>query len=439
MSKHAPDVTLVIEWSPRGVVTFEPGARSVRSFQTVEEAALTLNSKNALVAVSRRSVFVRTMHVPNAPMAEVEIIVRMRLGELFPLPAHELAYSVELTDEITPEGRLAVIVAMPAADLRRLHEEMQAADIRVQRVVPVAYGSVGIAQTLNFKNAGVVSREEGGIGIDIVMNGILRYSRVSGSAANAAAEVCRTYTVAGLPCGDIVSTAGVSVEDADLTSTVAPLEALAGLWPSKVPTLELPEAVALRAAKSLASRRRLAGFLFLAGVLLALYAYFDYSDAAALVAGAEAKGNAQVRRAEQAQKDAEKEAETLATTDTALKLAFEPGQKLADVVAATANEAPEGIWLDGFTIERGKQMLVRGTASNDEQVAEYMRRLNLLSAAVTGSKEVGVAPRFRDLNLAFSRNGKIDDTPVKLFSITGFPVGNVPAIDTTKKKGAAKK
>ncbi len=439
MSKTAPDVSLVLEWSPRGIVAFEPGHKSTRAFDSVAEAVAGTSSKSALVAVSRRSVFVRTLFVPNAARSEIELIVQMKLGDLFPLPAHELAYSVDLTDEITPEGRLAVVVAMPAVDLRRLHEEMKAAGVRVQRVVPVAYGSLALADSLGLKDTAVVSREEAGLGIDIVSNGVLRYSRVAGSTGNASAEVCRTYTVAGIPCGDILATEGVVVDEADRISTIAPLEALAGLWPTRVPTLELPETVQLRAQKATASRRRMAAFMLLAGIALAVFAYFDYADAVKVVQDVEAKGAATVRRAETNRKEAEQvEAQSMAM-QSAIQLAFEPGQNQSDIVSAAANAAPEGVWLTGITLERGKQLLLRGSARTNDDVTEYLRRLNLMSASVTGDKDVTVAPRFRDVRLAFSNTGKIDDVPILQFSISAFPVGNLPLVDPNQKKVAVKK
>ncbi|MEZ0325117.1 MAG: PilN domain-containing protein [Fimbriimonas sp.] len=439
MSKTAPDVSLVLEWSPRGVVAFEPGHKSTRAFETVAEAVANSSSKTALVAVSRRSVFVRTLYVPNAAPSEIEIIVQMKLGELFPLPANELAYSIDLTDQVTPEGRLAVVVAMPAVDLRKLHEEMRAAGVRVQRVVPVAYGSLALADSLGLKDTAVVSREEAGLGIDIVSNGVLRYSRVAGTTANASAEVCRTYTVAGIPCGDILATEGVVVDDADRISTIAPLEALAGVWPTKVPTLELPEAVALKVSRATAARRRMAAFLMLAGIVLAVFAYFDYDDSVKLVQKAEARWTTQVRRAELDRKEAEKAAETSAAMEAAMRLATEPGQNQSDIVAAAANAAPEGIWLTGITLERGKVLLLRGSARTNDDITEYLRRLTLLTATVSGNEGISVAPRFRDVTLAFSNTGKIDDVPILQFSISAFPVGNLPLVDTTKKKVAPKK
>jgi hypothetical protein len=56
-------------------------------------------------------------------------------------------------------------------------------------------------------------------------------------------------------------------------------------------------------------------------------------------------------------------------------------------------------------------------------------------------KDVGAAPRFRDVNLAFSTTGKIDETTIQQFSISAFPVGNLPLVDTTikKKKGTTTK
>ncbi len=86
-----------------------------------------------------------------------------------------------------------------------------------------------------------------------------------------------------------------------------------------------------------------------------------------------------------------------------------------------ANQAPADLWLTGVTAERGKSVLVRGTATRSEAVAVFLDRL-----AKTG--------RLRDVRLVFSSNAVIDQAPVVQFSISAFPVGNLPLVEKGNKR-----
>jgi Tfp pilus assembly protein PilN len=432
---HHPST--VVEWGPKSVGVLDPTSRSVRRFDSAQQAAGLIGPQAVAVAVSRRALFIRTMRVPNAAPSEIDLIVRMKLGEMFPLPPQDTAYSIELTQDIGSEGRLAVVVAMSAIELRRLHEEMRSAGFRVQTVVPLAYGSVALAQNLNLKSGAVASRDESGIGIDILQDGILRYSRVAPATGNAAAEVCRTYSVAGIPCAEIVAADGLLIDEADVVSAISPLEALSGIWPSFVPTIELPEAVVQRTAKRRASSLRLSVMLFLAGVLFAGTQYLNYSDALAKANSAKAAMDASLKRLKSIESDVEKRSASAVIAESVLKRGFEPAQKMSDVITLASNAAPAQVWLSGITLERGKQLLIRGTATDTAAVSAYLQNLSNLADPVTGVKSTS-ENRLRDVKLVFTNNAKIDETPVILFSITATPVGNVPLTEKIVKKGGAK-
>ena len=104
---------------------------------------------------------------------------------------------------------------------------------------------------------------------------------------------------------------------------------------------------------------------------------------------------------------------------TALDRAFEPAQSPVDLVNVVAGQLPDGLWLTGFSAERGKPVQVRGTARRAEEVAVLVDRLS-------------VSPRFRDVRLLFANGSKIDETPVVQFSITATAVGNLPLPDPDK-------
>jgi hypothetical protein len=110
---------------------------------------------------------------------------------------------------------------------------------------------------------------------------------------------------------------------------------------------------------------------------------------------------------------------SFAPVDTSLDLAFEPKQRLGDVTFLVNNLCPEGLWLTGLTIERGKLALIRGTAINGEAVYKYLDRLT-------------TQDRFRDVKLVFANNGQIEKVSVVQFSISAHVVGNLPLAEAKK-------
>jgi Tfp pilus assembly protein PilN len=425
--KKTSPVTAVLEWSPREVVVFDVKSGESREYANAEEASRVTGSRTVVVAVSRRSLFVRTMRVPNASASDVDMIVRMKLGELFPLPAQDLAVDVELTADLNAEGRLALIVAMPTLELKRLNDEVGAAGFKILRVVPAAYGSVLLANTLGKKNVAVVSRDETLIGIDIVLDGILRYSRVAAPGPSAAAEVCRTYSVAGIPCGEIIAMESVAIEEADLKTPASPLEPLTQIAPEQMAfSLELPSVVAARKLRSQTSRRWFAGVMLAAASGFGAFVFMDFTQAVNQVSAQQAINAKKISKAQAAESDTASRAKLyVGSTDKKpptmgfqgyVQRAFQPGQKLSDVAELMANDVPEGAWLTGLTIERGKELMVRGVAKDGNAVDTYLNKLT--------SED-----RLRDVTLVFANNAVINQIPVVQFSFSAFPVGNLPLVD----------
>jgi len=68
---------------------------------------------------------------------------------------------------------------------------------------------------------------------------------------------------------------------------------------------------------------------------------------------------------------------------------------------------------------------VRGSARNSADVKQFLNNLEQQS-------------RLRDVKLAFANTGKIEDTPVVQFSITAFPVGNLPLAQPERKRAATR-
>lgn len=453
MSKgNQKTANLVIEWSPKGVTTFDAVTRTTQHFESAQHAAATTGSREAIAAVSRRSVFVRTTRVPDAAISDVRLVLSMKLGDLFPLAASDLAYDFVLTEDINGEGRLAVVVAMAAQDLRRLHEEFKAAGYRVKQVIPSAFGSVALADSLSRTSGAIVTQETDGIGIDIIEGKQLRYSRLSTNIANPTAEVCRTYTVAGLVTAEVIASSGLQFADADVTTPKSTLEALLSS-PHGIPeiNLEVPEAVALRAKKAHDQRQAIALLFFVAALGLAGYTYYDYSAKVAAVESLKSRQKATMAKLQKKEKAQQDILATLVsprslgkligdkklaatpfdgTSDdaqSAIDLGFNYGQKFSDIVTTVVNNVPPGLWINGISLERGKRLVMRGDAKTNEQVSSFVRSL---SSQVDDPTQA----RLRDVRLEFTNNSLIDQTPIVQFTVSAFPVGNVPLSDPTKVK-----
>ena len=50
------------------------------------------------------------------------------------------------------------------------------------------------------------------------------------------------------------------------------------------------------------------------------------------------------------------------------------------------------------------------------------------------NKELTKQKRLRDVRLLFANSGDIDGSPVVQFSVSAFPVGNLPIVETGKQK-----
>ncbi len=423
MSKGNPKTAnLVIEWSPKGVTAFDAVSRTTQQFESVQAAASRLGSRPVIVAISRRQMFVRTTRVPDASVTDIRMVLSMRLGDLFPISASDLAYDFLLTDNVDIEGRLAVVTAMSAQDLRRIHEEFRSAGMKITQVIPVAFGSPLLADMVGRTNGAVVSREDDAIGIDIVEDHQLRYTRLSTNISSPAAEVGRTYTVAGIPCRDIIGAGGYTFADVDIVSKASSLEALL-TSPRGIPSinLELPEVVTLRAKKARDVRQRTALLLFVGALCMCGLAYSGYSKNQAEAAVVDQKSESSIKKLQTLQKSVEAKALGATNAQTALDIAFTYGQKYADLATIVANDVPAGVWLGGMSVERGKRLVLRGVALSNDRVTAFIKKL---------SEE----ERLRSVKLEFANDGSIELKPVVQFSISAFPVGNVPLVDPNQVK-----
>lgn len=347
------------------------------------------------LAFSRRHVFLRTTHVPDVPVQAARAIVSLRVTELFPLPAGDAAFDIALTDEVDAAGRLAILAGVSAVELRRAYAACHALGVKVGLITAEASAAEGAAKRAGVTDAAVVGELDGKRTIDLVIGGRLRYSRLVHLDAPVEAEIIRSATAANVPAPAIVPL---------LPDDKAPDGAFA---------FELPERLAARTREKESSRMRLALLMLGASLALAAFVAVDRRDRAAVEGVNAAAAQRKARKAQVAAKLRETEAGRVAAVNNELTQAFRPGQPLGDVVATVGNRLPAGSWLSGVTLERGKPATLRGTVMRSEDVAKYLESLR-------GER------RLRDVRLIFATDGKIDQTPVVQFSLSAFPVGNLP-------------
>lgn len=421
--RRAPQV--VIEWSPNHVAWVGADGR-VMEAPSLVSAAAHVDARDVVIAFSRRSTFIRAYRVPPASKGEVRRILEMQLGQLFPAPASELAFDFHLTEDSNQEGRLAIIAAVRVCDLTQMFSDAKAAGFRVTQVVPVALGSSVLAKSMSLTHCAVAHRVADGLAIDLVAGGELRYSRVAPlptSALAMEAEVGRTFAAAALSCAPTVAAGGLALPDAEISTDSTALSALLGALLDI--DLQTPEQRAAKTRSNETRRLRWSLLLFGAALIMATAYYLDWSDAQASAHHGDAVWN---RKLSQARATRDRAADRLSLQTSIKQIldgAFHPAQRPSDVLTVAANSAPAGLWITGFSLERGKSLTIRGTTVRSEAVYEYQDSL------VNN-------PRFRDVKLVFANNAQIDNTPVVQFSIQAFPVGNLPLAEATKKGGTKK-
>lgn len=418
----------VVEWSPNEAVGFDPATKEFVPTKNLAELATVYGGGPILAAVSRRSTFVKAIRVPNAGIGEIDMILQTQMTAMFPVPLHELAYSFQLTNDITPEGRLAIVAAMREVELQNLQSSAKDAGFKLVGVIPAALGSMILADTMGHKDAAVVQQTREGLAIDLLAGGEVRYSRVAPMPANKAlieSEITRSFQAVGLPCAPTIAAGGFPYPEAEFSTTATTLETLATRSMDKLGiNLETREVREKRGKARHNNRTRLAVLMCASAALLALLVAVEWSDEAEKVRVGNQRWANTLRKTRDKLKKEETEVGKLAATNDTLKRAFSPAQTPNDVLTVISNHAPKDVWLTGLNMERGKIMYVRGTASTNAAVYTFLQALTAES-------------RLRDVKLVFANNGEIEKTPVVQFSIQAFPVGNLPLVDP-KKKGAKK-
>lgn len=421
MSKRESSTFPVVEWSPTSVRAWSPALGAFVSGTTLADVRHHIEGRDVVVALSRRSSFIRTTRLPNAPKSEVAKVLALQVGSLFPVDPSSVAVDFHLTEDRNAEGRLAVVAATRIETLEALHSQLEAEGLRAVKIVPAALGAHYLAKRVGRRECAIVEQVPEGLAIDVVLAGELHASRVvpMPPADQIAGEVERSFVVAKAPRSEGIAAGGFSFPGQAAGVETSGLEELAT---TDLPIhLERPDVVARRERQHAARTQRIAIWLWIAVLLLGAVVWDARSTSAQAIRTGEARWRKRIGVLQTQKNQAEARLDSLLKVKNALALGFEPKQRQVEVVAIVSNLTTPGLWLTGLTLERGKPALVRGTATNGEEVTKFLKSL-------TAQK------RFRDVQLVFANQGEIEGTPVVQFSISMHVVGNLP-LDT---KGSAR-
>lgn len=106
---------------------------------------------------------------------------------------------------------------------------------------------------------------------------------------------------------------------------------------------------------------------------------------------------------------------TLSEHVQSLRAALSPQYAWIDVLNDLATRAPNGVWLTGIEMERGKPLIVRGTAMRPDQVAHFVSSL-------------AQSPLLREARLMFANDAELGRQRVTQFGITALVLGNLPEV-----------
>lgn len=409
----------VLEWSGGAVRAFDPLKHQSFMAESLEDAVAALGHPKAVgLAIGRRSSLVRQLVLPDVGVDQAEAIVRVQLDQLFPVSASELTSDFAFANRQNGTGKKVVVSAMRTDLLKQAKDELARLGVEAVWVAPVSAASGSVAQAQGLDSAVVVDESVDGTGIDIIQNRDVYYSRSAPSGLQGVdldMEIQRTLASAKVSQSTILRT--------DQNGNLA---ALARQKPAV--NLELYQDVVKRKTKAVKARRTLASLLVMAFACCALMVYFDFEDAAVRIKRNTDKGAREIKTLTQNKSLVTGRLEPLKNASATLESSAHPKQLVADVVSVVADHCPADVWLTGMTVERGRNMQIRGNAKNSAAVYAFMQALT-------------ADPRFRDTRLIFANDGKIGETPIVLFAATGHVVGNYPAYIPTaaKTKPGAKK
>jgi Tfp pilus assembly protein PilN len=415
MSQKPQIAQLIIEWDREWVRVHFCDSSTTKEGQNLESID-GINGKTAILLLSRRLILQRSIALPDAQKSDVLVALKMKIADVFPIPANELAFDYIPTTEKNDHGRVCNVFAARISDINEVIALCTKQGIVIQQIVPAQALTIKVSEQ-NAVASGIFAERFG----DLVNLDVYRYGDLVSSKIVTLDlldnEVARMKALTGE--GTKTYSYNVSL---DGTEVKLPSPFINGFNQSGLTLdLEPEEYRTTRDDKIRKTKHRNCYLLFLAGLAIAALVGDDYLtrtnalDAQKARYEKKTKNLTAITTADEAKAAVKKPAADLLTK------AFEPAQAPSDVVKVVSGLLPQDTWLTGVTFERGKPIQIRGTSKKSELVSAYL-------------VELGKQPRFRDVRLAYLNSGDIEGVPTVQFSINAFPVGNLPIVDQGKKK-----
>jgi hypothetical protein len=344
-------------------------------------------------------------------------VLALNLGPHVPIDVKDCVVGFRLVSKSGEKGRLAIVGAMRSQSLKKIREEAAVTGLQLKAVLPIAFTSWLAARKRSLASCAVVRTNDDLLTIDIIDQNELQYSRsvpVPDSPAAVDQQIARTFSIAEISPGPTISYASSHL-NSQIVEEKDPLDFLSDLKTIErdLFTFELTEESAARETRRnmwVATRAVLA---VCAAIGFGVFTYFDRFYA----------NPASKKQSEQAQKALDKAKTIKATEDVRnvqalasrdiLDMAFKPSQTYADVITVLGAKAAKSSWLTGATLQRGRPMLIRGTATNGKDVANYVQLLAL-------------NPRFREVKLVSASKSTYGKVPVVEFVVSGYAMGLLP-------------
>ena len=386
----------VVEWSPGGIRAWSPADRQVIEVAKISDLRGRIEGP-VILALGRDAAFTKVIHLPEGSLDEVQQILRLQLHQHVPISGTDAACGLKRLGDRVSGGVPYLLAATKADTLRQIESELSENRMHAAVVTPTAAGSVGLAEG----SAVVTESVRSQVGLDVVKDGSLALSRLLPPRADVAAEIQRSLALLGQK----------EMPIRNMGSDSSPLAALSGM--DQHLSVELPEQAQRKASDETAKNRRMT--LVFATLALASVAFVanERMMAAESSANADKKWAKTLANVNAEKKLIDTRLSSLNKINDTLKLGFEPAQHLSEALVVFSNLAPEGIWLTGVNLERGKKVQIRGTSTKADAITQYLKNLN-------------EQKRFSDVKLLFANSAKIEEDEVVQFSMELHIVGNLP-------------
>lgn len=409
-----------VEWTPARVRAVNIVTRETAQAARLSDLGPILSGHgHPLVGIGRRDVFLKSVRLPKADPDDLRRILGVQLGQLFPLPPDQLSFDFFQTEDQTAEGCLTIVAAMRGEDLKRLQADLKQAGLTAARVLPVSLAAPAVAASAGQADALVAEAGPTGLALDVVRGGVLVFSRVVAGGSDLKGEAKRTLAAAQAGALPLVTVGGEDLPEA-LPGFGTSLSLLHEAPPF---SFRLAEDRSRDLKKRAGERTRLALLLVLSALLLVALVWADRQEALAAAKRRQGALARQLTRLRSVQDAEAADAQKVTAVQDVLGRAFTPAQPLGDIVGVVGDSLPAGAWLSGLSVERGKPLQIRGTATAPGDVPRIIHALD-------------ANPRFRDVRLVFANSVTVGKARLVEFNVSVVCVGNLPLSEPDKVGGS---